>query len=172
MLPKVRIVSGCCQGYAKSSNGTSCSPICHKHCLHGTCVAPNTCNCQHGFGGDDCSKCKTKLILFFIIKQESVHFFLMKYFCCCFAFHIKYWTVLTHILLQWWLARINIEGSRIVWCWIDGYLVCFAHFRIPLATLCQTFSCQTSKAFNFYPDWKECSANWHFAVGVNLVYIW
>ena len=58
MIPKWRPVQVCCKGYARSSNGTSCVPICSQHCYHGQCVEPDICKCDPGFGGPACSKCK------------------------------------------------------------------------------------------------------------------
>ena len=64
MIPKWRPVQVCCKGYAKSSNGTDCIPICSQRCYHGRCVAPDQCECEPGFGGTSCSKCKTKVYQF------------------------------------------------------------------------------------------------------------
>ena len=61
MIPKWRPVQVCCKGYARSSNGTSCVPICSQHCYHGNCVEPDICKCDPGFGGPACSKCKLLL---------------------------------------------------------------------------------------------------------------
>ena len=58
MIPKWRPVQVCCKGYAKSTNGTDCIPICSQRCYHGRCVAPDQCECEPGFGGTSCSKCK------------------------------------------------------------------------------------------------------------------
>ena len=62
MIPKWRPVQVCCKGYARSSNGTSCVPICSQHCYHGNCVEPDICKCDPGFGGPACSKCKLLLL--------------------------------------------------------------------------------------------------------------
>ena len=58
MIPKWRPVQVCCKGFAKSTNGTDCIPICSQRCYHGRCVAPDQCECEPGFGGASCSKCK------------------------------------------------------------------------------------------------------------------
>uniref|UniRef100_A0A096LPS9 Platelet endothelial aggregation receptor 1 n=1 Tax=Poecilia formosa TaxID=48698 RepID=A0A096LPS9_POEFO len=43
----------CCPGYYES--GGRCVPHCSKECVHGRCVAPNRCQCEKGWRGDDCS---------------------------------------------------------------------------------------------------------------------
>ncbi|CAH1790594.1 unnamed protein product [Owenia fusiformis] len=48
-----RTVYECCQGYAKS--GHQCVPICGNQCVHGQCIAPNTCHCETGWEGATCS---------------------------------------------------------------------------------------------------------------------
>ena len=58
MIPKIRLVSECCKGYTRSANGSSCIPVCSHPCYSGTCVGPDTCRCETGYGGRDCSKCK------------------------------------------------------------------------------------------------------------------
>lgn len=57
-LLKYRPVEECCAGYAPDSKGEVCVPICVEPCVHGKCVAPNTCACAHGFGGPACDICK------------------------------------------------------------------------------------------------------------------
>ena len=61
MIPKWRPVQVCCKGYASSLNGTNCLPLCSQHCRHGRCVAPDQCECEPGFGGAACSKCKNTI---------------------------------------------------------------------------------------------------------------
>merc|ERR1712013_912281 len=56
MIPKIRLVSECCKGYTRSANGSSCIPVCSHPCYSGTCVGPDTCRCETGYGGRDCSK--------------------------------------------------------------------------------------------------------------------
>ena len=58
MISKVRTVNVCCQGFTRSDNGTTCVPECTQPCVHGTCEEPDVCQCDQGFGGIDCSKCK------------------------------------------------------------------------------------------------------------------
>ena len=75
MIPKWRPVQVCCKGYARSSNGTSCVPICSQHCYHGRCVEPDVCKCEPGFGGPACSKCE-----YFLHKSvNSVHRYFYQY---------------------------------------------------------------------------------------------
>ena len=75
MIPKWRPVQVCCKGYAKSSNGTDCIPICSQRCYHGRCVAPDQCECEPGFGGTSCSKCKKKYIPFDSFSLNKCVFF-------------------------------------------------------------------------------------------------
>ncbi|CAB4066283.1 Protein draper,Cell death abnormality protein 1,Multiple epidermal growth factor-like domains protein 10,Multiple epidermal growth factor-like domains protein 6,Multiple epidermal growth factor-like domains protein 11,Platelet endothelial aggregation receptor 1 [Lepeophtheirus salmonis] len=56
MIPKWRPVQVCCRGYARSSNGSNCEPVCSQRCYHGRCVEPDKCECQPGYGGPSCSK--------------------------------------------------------------------------------------------------------------------
>uniref|UniRef100_A0A3Q4GJH5 Platelet endothelial aggregation receptor 1 n=1 Tax=Neolamprologus brichardi TaxID=32507 RepID=A0A3Q4GJH5_NEOBR len=43
----------CCPGYYESRG--RCVPRCTKECVHGRCVAPDRCQCEGGWRGDDCS---------------------------------------------------------------------------------------------------------------------
>ncbi|TSK34788.1 Multiple epidermal growth factor-like domains protein 10 [Bagarius yarrelli] len=43
----------CCPGFYESRN--KCVPRCTKECVHGRCVAPDRCQCEGGWRGDDCS---------------------------------------------------------------------------------------------------------------------
>uniref|UniRef100_A0A3B4TSE5 Platelet endothelial aggregation receptor 1 n=1 Tax=Seriola dumerili TaxID=41447 RepID=A0A3B4TSE5_SERDU len=43
----------CCPGYYESRD--KCVPRCTKECVHGRCVAPDHCQCEGGWRGDDCS---------------------------------------------------------------------------------------------------------------------
>ncbi|XP_030879953.1 multiple epidermal growth factor-like domains protein 11 [Leptonychotes weddellii] len=45
--------SQCCPGYYE--NGDFCIPLCTEECVHGRCVSPDTCHCEPGWGGPDCS---------------------------------------------------------------------------------------------------------------------
>lgn len=53
-LTKERPVEECCKGYAKTTDGERCIPICSQDCRHGTCVAPDVCKCESGYGGPLC----------------------------------------------------------------------------------------------------------------------
>ncbi|XP_064201687.1 platelet endothelial aggregation receptor 1-like [Anguilla rostrata] len=44
----------CCPGYYES--GERCVPRCTKECVHGRCVAPDRCQCEDGWQGEDCSR--------------------------------------------------------------------------------------------------------------------
>lgn len=65
-LTKTRPVEDCCKGYAKSSSEDRCIPVCSEDCLHGTCVAPDTCKCETGYGGPSCDICKLFILLLYI----------------------------------------------------------------------------------------------------------
>ena len=71
MIPKWRPVQVCCKGYAKSTNGTDCIPICSQTCYHGRCIAPDQCECEPGFGGTSCSKCKYINCTVILIQQNN-----------------------------------------------------------------------------------------------------
>lgn len=49
---EIRNTSYCCEGYFNYFN--SCLPLCNPQCLHGTCIAPNQCDCVEGFSGSFC----------------------------------------------------------------------------------------------------------------------
>lgn len=61
-LVKYRPVEECCAGYAPDAQGEQCVPVCVESCVHGKCVAPNTCACAHGYGGPACDICKIHFI--------------------------------------------------------------------------------------------------------------
>uniref|UniRef100_A0A673N8I9 Platelet endothelial aggregation receptor 1-like n=1 Tax=Sinocyclocheilus rhinocerous TaxID=307959 RepID=A0A673N8I9_9TELE len=46
----------CCRGFYESRN--KCVPRCTKECVHGRCVAPDRCQCESGWRGEDCSSCR------------------------------------------------------------------------------------------------------------------
>ncbi|TGZ45720.1 Multiple epidermal growth factor-like domains protein 10 [Temnothorax longispinosus] len=57
---KSRTLEECCEGYKKTALGgaetdASCLPFCEK-CVAGACVAPNRCQCDPGYYGDDCAR--------------------------------------------------------------------------------------------------------------------
>ncbi|KAL0115633.1 hypothetical protein PUN28_010860 [Cardiocondyla obscurior] len=53
-LTKQRPVEECCKGYAETTNGERCIPVCSEDCRHGTCIAPDVCKCESGYGGPLC----------------------------------------------------------------------------------------------------------------------
>ena len=55
-IEKSRLVFECCSGYRRQGN--RCAPVCETSCVHGECVAPDTCKCDEHYGGPDCSACK------------------------------------------------------------------------------------------------------------------
>ncbi|XP_014475517.1 PREDICTED: uncharacterized protein LOC106744898 [Dinoponera quadriceps] len=56
---KSKTVEECCEGYNKlmihDDADARCLPFCEK-CLAGKCVAPNECQCNPGYRGDDCAR--------------------------------------------------------------------------------------------------------------------
>lgn len=72
MLVKHRPVEECCKGYTPDSEGKQCMPVCVEPCVHGKCVAPNTCACAHGYGGPACDICKYFRVLFATIHTPIV----------------------------------------------------------------------------------------------------
>ncbi|XP_054015539.1 protein draper-like [Hylaeus anthracinus] len=53
-LVKERPVEECCKGYTETTAGDRCIPICSEDCVHGTCMAPDFCKCESGYGGPLC----------------------------------------------------------------------------------------------------------------------
>lgn len=53
-LEKQRFVKKCCEGYGKNQAKTACIPVCTNQCKNGICVAPEKCQCEHGWGGLSC----------------------------------------------------------------------------------------------------------------------
>ncbi|XP_038135161.1 multiple epidermal growth factor-like domains protein 10 [Cyprinodon tularosa] len=45
--------SQCCPGFF--ADGETCAPYCADSCVHGSCMEPNTCRCEPGWGGSNCS---------------------------------------------------------------------------------------------------------------------
>ncbi|KAK2704488.1 hypothetical protein QYM36_016772, partial [Artemia franciscana] len=54
-IEKVRVVRDCCPGYARTPDNSTCVPICAQQCIHGTCVGPDKCECEPGYGGPYCT---------------------------------------------------------------------------------------------------------------------
>ncbi|XP_026684064.1 protein draper-like [Diaphorina citri] len=54
-ITQTRLVEECCKGYMLSPAGNRCVPVCTDECIRGTCIAPNTCKCEVGFGGPTCN---------------------------------------------------------------------------------------------------------------------
>jgi hypothetical protein len=46
----------CYDGYAGVADD-GCKPFCSQGCVHGTCTAPDTCVCDLGFAGTNCTEC-------------------------------------------------------------------------------------------------------------------
>ena len=64
LIHKWRPVDVCCKGYSPGSppsNGTVCLPECPQRCHRGKCVEPDVCECEPGYGGPACSKCKYRV---------------------------------------------------------------------------------------------------------------
>ncbi|XP_012539680.1 uncharacterized protein LOC105838568 isoform X2 [Monomorium pharaonis] len=55
---KSKTLEECCEGYrmthGDAETDASCLPFCEK-CVAGVCVAPNECQCDPGYHGDDCA---------------------------------------------------------------------------------------------------------------------
>ncbi|MBN3318386.1 MEG10 protein, partial [Atractosteus spatula] len=49
--------SQCCPGFYESRE--MCIPHCADKCDHGRCIAPNSCQCEPGWGGSNCSSVNT-----------------------------------------------------------------------------------------------------------------
>ncbi|MEQ2274846.1 Multiple epidermal growth factor-like domains protein 11 [Xenotaenia resolanae] len=45
--------SQCCPGFYETAD--LCVPLCTEECVHGRCISPDTCQCEPGWGGLDCS---------------------------------------------------------------------------------------------------------------------
>ncbi|KAF7992838.1 hypothetical protein HCN44_005182 [Aphidius gifuensis] len=58
VLQKQRPVEECCKGYGKTATGDECVPICSQDCKHGSCIAPDSCICEAGYGGSACDTSK------------------------------------------------------------------------------------------------------------------
>ncbi|XP_047344535.1 protein draper-like isoform X4 [Vespa velutina] len=57
-ITKQKPVEECCSGYTETTSRDRCIPICSEDCRHGTCIAPDVCKCESGYGGPLCDfKC-------------------------------------------------------------------------------------------------------------------
>ena len=61
---RTAFMCACKQGFALADrqgctvmDGSCCEPVCTTRCGHGTCVAPDTCECDNGWGGKFCDEC-------------------------------------------------------------------------------------------------------------------
>lgn len=77
-LVKTRPVENCCQGYTKNTVGDKCIPVCSEDCIHGTCIAPDTCQCETGYGGPYCDICKYGIKLWSNITSNSLKYQVQK----------------------------------------------------------------------------------------------
>lgn len=76
-LAKQRPVEECCKGYTETTAGDRCIPICSTDCVHGTCIAPDVCKCESGYGGPLCDFSKQRVSyipddILFIRKSQRV----------------------------------------------------------------------------------------------------
>jgi hypothetical protein len=71
-LVKFRPVDECCKGYTRSNSEDRCIPVCSKDCVHGTCVAPDQCLCETGYGGPYCDI--YGLVFLIMYKQDGNSF--------------------------------------------------------------------------------------------------
>lgn len=65
-----KAIRECCDGYKENPHKNGCIPHCKNSCGNGSCVEPNVCKCDPGFGGFNCDitcppgyyghKCKKK----------------------------------------------------------------------------------------------------------------
>lgn len=70
-LVRTRPVEDCCKGYTKSNSENHCIPVCSKDCLHGTCIAPDKCQCETGYGGPYCDICKCLTVDFVQLEKRT-----------------------------------------------------------------------------------------------------
>jgi hypothetical protein len=109
MISKVRTVSVCCQGYTRSHNGTTCVPMCSQECVHGTCIAPDTCVCKSGYGGSDCSKCKWQFKRNLIIILEVLCKIVLRTQTLFIRFRILLFTLILIRIMLFNLILIQIQ---------------------------------------------------------------
>lgn len=49
--------------YTDEGTSLCVSALCTEECVHGRCVSPDTCQCEPGWGGLDCSSGECTLLL-------------------------------------------------------------------------------------------------------------
>lgn len=55
VLEKTQAIRECCDGYKENEQKNRCIPHCQKPCGDfGTCISPNNCKCDSGYGGPSC----------------------------------------------------------------------------------------------------------------------
>jgi len=55
VLEKTQAIRECCDGYKENEQKNRCIPNCQKPCGDfGTCISPNNCKCDSGYGGPSC----------------------------------------------------------------------------------------------------------------------
>lgn len=57
----------------RNPNGNGCIPKCTPECKHGTCIAPDKCKCDHGYGGPACGISSYWIINNFIFCIMDIH---------------------------------------------------------------------------------------------------
>lgn len=69
---KTELVETCCDGYELNEDRDGCIPHCSQRCLHGTCLHPDVCQCEPGYGGHNCNKSKHIRIWRWYCKMLSI----------------------------------------------------------------------------------------------------
>jgi len=73
-IEKERIVRSCCDGYKRDLQSNGCVPECKLGCIHGKCVEPEKCKCDHGYGGPTCNiSALISFLVFFLQFVVLVH---------------------------------------------------------------------------------------------------
>jgi hypothetical protein len=66
VITKTRPEETCCAGYAEGTNNR-CLPVCTEQCHHGTCVAPDRCKCEPGYGGPGCTISEFNFVILLLL---------------------------------------------------------------------------------------------------------